>query len=166
MDNWKAELERLRRRLSEKLEEGGEGSGNFGHAGRPGEVGGSAPGGGGGASYTPARDDIYYDDLEPGDLSPKNNTYELPSGDCFTAVDSKDKGVLKFTRFLGRATGEYQSRNAGGGPHYELLTKRFREWKIGYDTYSYTDKKTGDVFVVRTTQRKDGANRYLITRGK
>ena len=98
--------------------------------------------------------------------SPKNNTYELPSGDCFTAVDSKDKGVLKFTRFLGRATGGYQSRNAGGGPHYELLTKRFREWKIGYDTYSYTDKKTGDVFVVRTTQRKDGANRYLITRGK
>jgi len=32
----------------EAVAEGGEGSGNFGHAGRPGEIGGSAPEGGGG----------------------------------------------------------------------------------------------------------------------
>jgi len=34
----------------ESIQEGGEGSGNFGHAGIPGEVGGSAPGGGGGSA--------------------------------------------------------------------------------------------------------------------
>lgn len=35
---------------TQKVENGGEGSGNFGHGGRPGEVGGSAPKGSGGAS--------------------------------------------------------------------------------------------------------------------
>ena len=34
-------------KLKLKVEKGGQGSGNFGHAGRPGKVGGSAPGGGG-----------------------------------------------------------------------------------------------------------------------
>lgn len=33
--------------IKERLQEGGPGSGNFGHAGRPGLQGGSAPGGGG-----------------------------------------------------------------------------------------------------------------------
>ena len=37
---------------TQKVENGGRGSGNFGHAGRPGEVGGSAPQGSGGAVST------------------------------------------------------------------------------------------------------------------
>ena len=36
--------------LGRSIEEGSASSGNYGHAGRPGEVGGSAPGGGGGSS--------------------------------------------------------------------------------------------------------------------
>ena len=45
-------------KLREYLNEGGAGSGNFGHAGRPGEVGGSAPegeGGGGSSSRKPGQ---------------------------------------------------------------------------------------------------------------
>ncbi len=51
MTNLKALVFKLR----EYLNEGGEGSGNFGHAGRPGEVGGSAPEGEGGASASSDR---------------------------------------------------------------------------------------------------------------
>ena len=45
---------------------GGAGSGNFGHAGRPGEVGGSAPGEGGGSSSSDDDDDIDTAPAPPG----------------------------------------------------------------------------------------------------
>ena len=41
-------------KVTELIVRGGEGSGNFGHAGRPGEVGGSAPDGGGGSGEAKA----------------------------------------------------------------------------------------------------------------
>lgn len=41
-------------RQVEQVKNGGEGSGNFGHEGRPGEVGGSGPGGGGSHSFEKA----------------------------------------------------------------------------------------------------------------
>ena len=44
------DLQQIRSHIGKMAEDGGEGSGNFGHAGRPGEVGGSAPEGGGGGS--------------------------------------------------------------------------------------------------------------------
>lgn len=44
------DLQQIRSHIGKMAEDGGEGSGNFGHAGRPGEIGGSAPEGGGGGS--------------------------------------------------------------------------------------------------------------------
>ena len=86
-------LERLEGRAVQK---GGEGSGNFGHEGRPGLVGGSGPGGGSGAggegasTQTGERGQIYY----------RGTSYNV-------AVSLKREGIKRGDSFYGRPPSVY-----------------------------------------------------------
>jgi hypothetical protein len=83
-----------------KAMKGGEGSGNFGHAGRPGEVGGSAAGGGGALGKV---QDIYRGDLSGvtiqygenergagGFVGERESIFVNPSQSFMTAEEEKD----------------------------------------------------------------------------
>lgn len=69
---------------------GGEGSGNFGHAGRPGERGGSAPSGsGGGEGRAPARGDKKNTPADRGSAAARYNKQKADVASNFTKIKEK-----------------------------------------------------------------------------
>lgn len=95
----KQQYNQLREKVGEleKLINGGKGSGNFGHAGRPGEIGGSAPAGGGSAKISLGEEHDEYDFDAKGYLSstgalegffPETSEY-YADGEHFTVHDGE-----------------------------------------------------------------------------
>jgi hypothetical protein len=111
LDFIKLDLIRIRKRLNERRYDGGPGSGNWGHAGRKGEVGGSAEGtGGSGNRYKDANGNYtsYAKMKHSMAKSHQTNTEELKSCPVGTKLITKDGKFTKLndTKWTNDSTGE------------------------------------------------------------
>ncbi len=154
-------------KLREYLNEGGEGSGNFGHAGRPGEVGGSSEGGG---TLKSADDD--YDRLGTMDQDFDREFYRKkgkiriggdPSktyhgSESFVHATSRDAWELAYL-FAGAET---EKATLGKGGDNEKMLDAYFSWTPvhkgaeGTWTQKFADKRTGDLFRIKAVPNGKG----------
>lgn len=154
------------------LSEGGPGSGNFGHAGRPGMVGGSATSSGGETSSeqtSPSSSDIRkryeypdeedeFDNFDTG-MFYAGNRYGVNISNYSVCLGDFNEKTRKFANFW---TEVLFDREKGGGKHADLLARRFNRYTPEDNVEAYVDKKTGDVYNVVSTDLRDRL-RYVIS---
>lgn len=126
--------------IRQRLQEGGPGSGNFGHSGRPGQVGGSAPGGGGAEASPRERktgmplkhlvSKALERNLETGGLRTREKSFQTktPEGHkrYMRALSWMEKKAEKYT---GKGTLKFGGRR---GEQLQRMTKAAKSQKAGY----------------------------------
>ena len=146
------ELKSLVFKLREYLNEGGAGSGNFGHAGRPGEVGGSATDGEGGPPSGAGSVDKALE------LDYMRNQGRIKISKV-KSVKSDGLSAWKFTKLFANVQKDYMGYE--NRKHAEFLHANYEEETVrsgfaGSGTWIYTDKKTGEKFEVEGSPNGKG----------
>jgi len=165
MSNWLHISNDLLSKIGKKLNEGGEGSGNFGHAGRPGEIGGSAPEGEGGSSSGGVKDNTpdEYDKFPTGVFN-SGNSHSFDGRNTVRVRVDADDDTKRFANLFAHIhddDSDYHDRDN----LTKLLRSRFNAWHTDYDEDTYTDKKTGVKYVVHSRGKSGNRMDYTIRKG-